>query len=439
MSVNLKKDLNFMRYFKNTSWLFLEKIIRMIVGLFVGIWIARYLGPEQFGLFSYAQSIVGIFAVVATFGLDNLIVREIVKDKNKVYELIGTAFILKIIGSIGVLFILGIAINLMQLGGIKSSLVFIIASATVFQSFNIIDSYFQSKVLSKYIAHINIFTLLISSILKIILILNNAPLIAFAWVILFDSMIVALGYIYVFLKRPELHFNKITYKTSVAISLMKDSWSLILSGIAISFYMRADQIIIGNILNQESVGYYSAAARWTDVWFFIAISINNSLFPAIINSKNTSDKIYKDRVLNLYRLIFFLALIIASFLYILSDHIIALTYGEEYVRSADLLQLYAWSIIFVFLNNSSWKWYIAENIQHIATIRLIFGGGLNIYLNFIWIDLYGLEGAVYATLVSYSVATYFGNLIHKKTRANFKMQTKAIFSFYKIFHFLKKL
>jgi len=220
---------------------------------------------------------------------------------------------------------------------------------------------------------------------------------------------------------------------------MKDSWSLILSGIAISFYMRADQIIIGNILNQESVGYYSAAVRWTDVWFFIAISINNSLFPAIINSKNTSDKIYKDRVLNLYRLIFFLALIIASFLYILSDHIIALTYGEEYVRSADLLQLYAWSIIFVFLNNSSWKWYIAENIQHIATIRLIFGGGLNIYLNFIWIDLYGLEGAVYATLVSYSVATYFGNLIHKKTRANFKMQTKAIFSFYKIFHFLKKL
>ena len=80
---SLKSNQGFMRYFKNTSWLFAEKILRMFVGLFVGIWVARYLGPEQFGLFSYAQSFVGLFTAMATLGLDGIVVRELVKDESR--------------------------------------------------------------------------------------------------------------------------------------------------------------------------------------------------------------------------------------------------------------------------------------------------------------------------------------------------------------------
>jgi O-antigen/teichoic acid export membrane protein len=89
---SLKKHEGFMRYFKNTSWLFGEKILRMFVGLFVGIWVARYLGPEQFGLFSYAQSFVGLFTAIATLGLDGIVVRELVRDESRRDELIGTVF-----------------------------------------------------------------------------------------------------------------------------------------------------------------------------------------------------------------------------------------------------------------------------------------------------------------------------------------------------------
>ena len=89
---------NFMKYFKNTSWLFGEKILRMIVALFVGVWVARYLGPEKFGLLSYAQSFVALFAVVASLGLDSLVVRELVKDESRAETLLGTSFFLKIFG-----------------------------------------------------------------------------------------------------------------------------------------------------------------------------------------------------------------------------------------------------------------------------------------------------------------------------------------------------
>ena len=148
--ISLKNHQGFMKYFKNTSWLFFEKILRMFVGLFIGIWVARYLGPERFGLFSYAQSFVGLFVAIATLGLDGIVVRELVKDESRTNELIGTAFYLKLIGAILTLLVLVIATQFTSNDRYTNLLVFIIASATIFQSFNVVDMYFQSKVLSKY-------------------------------------------------------------------------------------------------------------------------------------------------------------------------------------------------------------------------------------------------------------------------------------------------
>ena len=189
-----------MKYFKNTSWLFGEKILRMVVGLFVGIWVARYLGPEQFGLFSYAQSFVGLFTAIAALGLDGIVVRELVKDESRRDELIGTAFWLKLIGAIAVLLILAIAVNFTSNDHATNIIVFIVASATVFQAFNVVDFYFQAKVMSKYIVYANVISLFLSSIVKVVLILNEAPLVAFAWVVLFDSFVLACGFIYYCIK-----------------------------------------------------------------------------------------------------------------------------------------------------------------------------------------------------------------------------------------------
>ena len=136
---SLKNHQGFMKYFKNTSWLFAEKILRMIVGLFVGIWVARYLGPEQFGLLRYSQSFVGLFAAIATLGLNAIVIRELVKNSDQKDELMGTAFMLQVIGALIVLVILSFAVNFTSNDFSTNVLVFIIASATLFQSFNVID------------------------------------------------------------------------------------------------------------------------------------------------------------------------------------------------------------------------------------------------------------------------------------------------------------
>ena len=188
-----------MKYFKNTSWLFAEKILRMVVGLLVGVWVARYLGPEKFGLLSFAQSFVGLFTIFATLGLDEIVVRELIKDESRRDDLIGTAFWLKLFGAFVVLLALAFAVKFTSNDDNTNILVFIIASALIFQSFNVVDFYFQSKVMGKFIVYANLISLFTSSIVKITLILNDASLIAFAWVVLFDGFILACGFIYFFL------------------------------------------------------------------------------------------------------------------------------------------------------------------------------------------------------------------------------------------------
>jgi len=427
----LKNHQGFMKYFKNTSWLFGEKILRMIVGLFVGIWVARYLGPEQFGLFSYAQSFVGLFVAIAGLGLDGIIVRELVKDESKRDALLGTAFRLKLIGALLVLIALAIAVNLSQQDSLTTLLIFTIASATVFQSFNIIDFYFQAKVLSKYIVYANIISLLISNMVKVGLILNDAPLLYFAYSILFDSFILICGFLY-FYRYKALFLSRWYFDKKLARSLLKDSWPMILSGLVISVYMKIDQIMIKEMMNVEAVGFYSVAVKLTEIWLFITVAITSSIFPSIIKAKNISVDLYENRILNLYRVLFFISFVIAVFLSFFSEEIVMVLFGNSFYPSVQILVVYAWSNIFVFMNNASWKWYQIENLQKIAMIRLTLGALINVILNVFFIKFYGLVGAAYATIISYSIAVYFGNLIDKRTLINFKLLTRAVFSFYKI-------
>ncbi len=174
---NLWNHAGFRRYFANTSWLFAEKGLRLVVGFFVGVWVARYLGPERYGLLSYAQAFVGLFTAFASLGLDGILVRELVKHPEKEGELLGTALVMKLFGAILTIFLVGIAIHLTNSDRLTKILVFIIASSVIFQSFNVIDLYFQAKVQAKYAALANMMSLLASSVFKIYLILTHASLI----------------------------------------------------------------------------------------------------------------------------------------------------------------------------------------------------------------------------------------------------------------------
>lgn len=429
---DLKNHQGFMKYFKNTSWLFGEKILRMVIGLFVGIWVARYLGPEQFGLFSYAISFVGLFSVIATFGLDGIVVRELVKDDSKSNELIGTAFWLKVMGAILVLTILVFTVGFTSNDTDTNVLVFIIASATIFQSFNVVDMYFQAKVLSKFVVYANVISFLISSIIKIVLILNEAPLIYFAWVVLFDSFILALGFIYFFLKNSSTSIRSLVFKKSVATALLKDSWPLILSGGVLMIQARIDQIMIKEMIGAIEVGYYSVALRLIEVFAFFPIMLNSSLYPSIQNAKSTNAYLYQSRLLNFYRLNLLLFLVIATPIFFFSESIIILLFGVEYQSAGALLALMASRLFFTNMGVARSSFIMTENLMKFALLTMVLGTIVNIGLNYLWIPEYASKGAIFATIVSFTVTIFLVDIFYSKTRQNVLLQIKSIFTVFKL-------
>ncbi len=417
----------FRRYFKNTSWLFAEKIFKALTEVFVGVWIVRYLGPEDFGMLSYAQSFAAIFLVLSTLGLDEIVIREIVKDESRADDLIGTAFVLKLVGAIAVFVILATTINLTLNDTYLNILIFIIASATIFQAFNVVDFYFKAKVLSKYVVIANTVSLSISSIVKIILILNEAPLIAFVWTSVFDGIVVALSLIYIYIKKnTAFSIRQLSFNKSTAIALLRNSWPLILSGLMVSIYMRADQIMINEMLSIDAVGQYAAATKLSEAWYSIAVIISISLFPAIISAKEQDNELYSLRLQRLYNFMVWISLIAAIITTFLGEWVVDLLYSDQYSQTAGVLIIQTWSGIFVFMGVASGKWFLSENLQIIAFWRVFYGMILNILLNIFLIPKYGIEGAAFATLASQSVAAYFSDFFNKKTRPMFFTKTKAL-------------
>ncbi len=422
----LIQNASFIKYFKNTSWLLAEKVLRIFEGLFVGVWVARYLGPTQFGLLNYAQSFVLLFAIIAGFGLDGIVVRELVKGESRPNILMGSAFAMKIFGAVLLFPILAITLQFTSNDTYTNVLVFIIASSEIFKSFNVINFFFQSKVQAKYIALANIFSCVLSSVIKILLILFQAPLIVFALIVTFDAIILAAGLIFFYIEAGNKTLLNWRVKWAVAKNLLKDSWPLIFSGLVISFYMKIDQVMIKEMINAEAVGQYAAAVRLSEGWYFIPMIITSSLFPAIINAKKSGEEIYYNRLQKLYDLVVWLAFALALPMTFLSGWLVNLLYGGAYNQAGSVLAIHIWAGVFSFFGTVRSSWILIENLQNIGFYYLFSGLIVNIILNFILIRMIGIQGAAIATLISLFCVTVLFPFFNKKTRISVRMFLKTM-------------
>ena len=417
---------NLLKIVDNIGWLFFDKILRMGAGLIVGVWIARYLGPEQFGLLSFATAFVGLFGAIAGLGLQGIVVRDIVRDPSCVEETLGTAAVLQFIGGLLAYgLILGSIFWLRPDDALAKALVAILGSMMLFKVSEVVVYWFESQVLSKYTVWVQNSSFLVFSAIKIGLILNKAPLIAFAWATMAEALVVALllGAM-LGLRGPQLHHLRITLER--AKSLLKDSWPLMLSGIAVAIYMKIDQIMLGQMVGDEAVGIYSAAVRISEVWYFIPMMIVASVFPAILEAKNRSEAQYYQRLQHLYDLMVWLSVGVALPMTFLSTPIVTLLFGEAFAASGSVLAIHIWAAVFVFLGVASSKWFLAENRQILSFQRAALGMVVNVILNFLLIPDFGAVGAALATVISYMMAGFFADLMQKETRKMFLMKVSAL-------------
>lgn len=415
----------------------MEKVLRLIAGILIGAYVARFLGPEQYGLLNYVISFVGLVSTVAILGLDTILIRELVKDEDKQDVLLGTAFTLRLISAILVCILLAIIVQFTSQDLTTRILIYIIGFGIIGQVFGIIEFHFKSKVLSKYIVISQMIALIAVSTIRIILVLGEASLPMFAIATSLDYFIIGVGLVYFYEKNSNGIF-KWKFDLLIAKYLLKTSWPLIFSGLAITAYMKFNQLMVKWMLGNEAAGYYGVCVRLSEMWYFIPIAICTSVFPSLVNSKKHNEKLYLDRLQQLYNLIMIISVSVALPLTIFSHTFVTSLFGEAYSRSADIMSLYVWSGVFTSMGIANSNWIIIENLQKFRMFCLIIAGVMNIVLGYVLIKAIGLNGAAIATLISYSFANYFSLLLIPKGRSMFISLTRS-FNFFSLARSLKNL
>jgi len=414
------------RYIANTAWMFSEQILRLTAGLLVGVWVARYLGPEQFGLFSYAIAFAALFGGIAKLGLDRVVVRDLVHSPDQRDRYLGTAFWLKLGGALVMLAVVALVTRLAANDGTTNLYIFIIASGTIFQSFEVVDFYFQSRVLSKFVSICKLTQLAMSSLIKISLILSGADLFWFVMVSLVDQIVLALSFYFAYRYQKLGGFYR-HFEWEKAKELLRDSWPMIISGLVLMIQARIDQVMLKEMIGSTELGYYSSALRLIEVFTFVPMILVTALFPAIVNARKASTAIYKDRLFNLYRLMMFLFLATAIPIYFFGNQVVIFLYKDAYAPAGQLFTLMAMRLLFTNYGVVRGAYLMTENLTRYSMITMMIGGLTNIVLNYLWIPAYHSIGAIGASIVSFAFTTFLVDVCYYRTRENFYMMIRSMF------------
>jgi O-antigen/teichoic acid export membrane protein len=412
---------------ENAGWMMADQVTRQAVGLIVGVWLARYLGPQLFGQLSYAFALVLIASPIAMLALDGIAIRRMAQDPDCQNRIVGTSFFLMLVSGIISYVVTMVAVLFFKPGdSLITGLVAILAAGMIAQSFIAIEFWFESQMQWKYTVYAKTSAFLLANCCKIALILLKAPLMAFAWIGLAETVIGAIGLLLVYRFRG-LSIKAWRFSRSVAVSLLRDSWPLFFSTILTMIYLRIDQVMIGNMLSSEELGIYSVAVRISEAWFFIPMVLSSALFPALVKIETRSEVDFNAQMQKLYNWMVFLAYVVALPVTIFSADIIRLLFSSSYIGAAPVLAVLIWTGVFTSLGVAREVFILSKNLTRVNLVAVTLGAGLNVVLNYLLIPVYGIHGAVVATFISYWLAVHGTCLLLKPLRKTGWMMTRAIF------------
>lgn len=435
---NKIKSPHIKKYAANTGWVFADFFLRQGLNIIVGIYVARYLKPELFGLLSYASVYMQILMPFALLGLNQVVIRELVKNEIDKDKILGTAFVLKICSSIVTMTIIVVLSIIFE--SVKSlQLYIIIASLSLlFSPFQIIDYFFQAKVQSKFIVYSQQIASITTAIVRLILVLTQAKLTAFVILVAAESFIVAFSLLFFFILKKN-SVKKWTFDRGLVSMFKKEIIQILLASFFVSLYVRIDQVMLRYLATDKDLGIYTAAVKLSEPFYVVATLLLSSLFPAIVNGLQISYEEYSKRIQKLYNLLLWIAIICSIIITLFSSLIIDAIYGIDYISSKSVLIIYFWASPFVFLGVVAGNAMMIEKKQKYSIIMTCLGAITNVVLNFILIPLYGVNGAAFATLVSYAGASYFFNFLFPQTRMIFFQQSRGFLGLSDIYIKIKTL
>lgn len=420
----------------SSAMLLIESILRLVIVAAVSFWIARSLGPGQFGIINFASAFVAILLVLASMGMDVPVVLNIISER-KAKNVISAALILRSLSGF-LVFVIGIPIAY----ALKSDdltaffVTAIVCLGTIFGIGNVFDYWFKADTSPAGASIARLTGTLISALLKVVCLYFNLGLIALAWAVAIESLITSLG-LYLAYKIKNTENLTIEFDKKILRKLYAQSWPYLISASAIIIYMKIDVLMLGYMTTNVETGVYSLTQKLSEVLYIIPVVIIDSVYPSLTRRFNNDNRSANDSG----QLLFDLAVggsIIALLIALLSvKATIDFIFGAEYINSVNIFYLHAWSCIAIAMNTARYKWMANMNLQRYAPVVTIAGLVINVILNFMLIPEYGAMGAAFSTVASYFLSGYFSSFVFGPLRQMGWMQTRSLWPWSRLYFLYK--
>lgn len=420
MNIKFLKSKNLM----NSFWIIAEQILQMLISLIVGVLSARFLGPDNYGTLSYTASFVTFATSIATLGMEAVVIKKMVAFPQNEGLYLGSCILLRFIASLISMAVLVLVVYVLNPSEpIKALLVFLQSFKLIFMSVQILDSWFQRHLLSKYISIAKLVASVIVSVYKIFLLVTAKNIIWFAISNSLSDFVIAI-IMFIFYKKENGQFLKVNL--SAGINILQDSYHFILSGLMAAICAQMDKVMIGQMLSNTEVGLYTTAATICNMWIFVPMAIINSFRPMIFEIKQSgNEQKYLLRLKQLYSGIIWICIGVSVFITALAPFIISILYGEVYMGAVSSLRIYIWCETFSMIGSARGIWILCENKNKYVKYFLGVGALTNLILNVILIPMFGIDGASIATLITQFVASLIAPLCFKGTRVHTKYVLEA--------------
>lgn len=409
---------------KNAAWIIACRIIQAVLALLVTMLSARYLQPAGYGLINYAASIVAFVAPIMQLGLNSILVQECVNSPEKEGETLGTALTMSFFS--GLFCILGVIAFAYVSNPHEKQTIIVCALygvLLVFQALSMMEYWFQAKLKSKYTSIVMLIAYAVTSAYKILLLVFGGHIYWFALSQALDYLLIAVALIILF---KVLSKKRLTFSWAAAKRMFAKSKHYIVSSLMVTIFAQTDRIMIKQMIDVESTGYYSAAVACAGMSGFVFGAIIDSARPSIFESKKAESGDFEHNVSRLYSVIIYLSLIQCVVITCCSPLIVKILYGGDYGPAVNPLRLIVWYTTFAYLGSVRNIWILAESKQKYLWILNLSGALMNVALNFIFIPIWGIMGAAFASLVTQIFTNVIMNVIVWPIRRNNLLMWKGL-------------
>jgi O-antigen/teichoic acid export membrane protein len=388
--------------------------LKLVISVGISGWMSRYLGPVNLGKLSYASALVGLLAPLGSLGVQGSL-SALLCEQKPLPGLVLTAFLIELIGTVIIALVL-LPVAFFSGDHMIATLIAIAVLGNLFSSVEVFETELLILQRGTLLARIGLLQTLTNALLTSGAILLQAPVLAFGWLQVAQSIVRAVFLGLLDPCRQSLHqFRQVCLPA--AKQLIRRGLPLLIAGLSVSLYMKSDQVMLQWLKGSGAVGQYSVAVRMSETLYFLPMILANTYFSRI--GKAISALATAQEVKKLYQYSWLLGFGMMLSNIMLLPFMVPILFGPQFHQAQQALALSGPAAFAVALGCASSSWLQLKKLEWVSTARTATGAAANVILNFALIPSFGAAGAAIATSISYFVATFaITMVVNKETRIN---------------------